>query len=127
MSEERRRSGDESPAGDGAGSPALLPWQAALQRHLAALSADEVERLHVEALRSLDRATRARSLTIEEIARLSALAAYLAPRVNRRRAGGEETAQPVATTEEAVMFGLMAGYQLAVGEAVPKEPDPFDD
>lgn len=127
MSDERRRDADTGSTGDGAGRRALLPWQAALQRHLAALSADQLERLHVEALRSLDRATRARSLTIDEIARLSALAAYLAPRVARRQAGGEDTDQPAVPTEDAVMFGLMAGYQLATGEAVPQEPDPFAD
>jgi hypothetical protein len=119
------RNQDEGP-GAGRGAE-LLPWQAALQRHLAALDADEVERLHVEALRSLDRATRARSLTIEEIARLSALADYLAPRVGRRQSGGEESAFPPVSVEDAVLFGLMAGYQLAAGESAPQEPDPFAD
>lgn len=124
MNDGRGGDRDENARPAEGGAAELLPWQAALQRHLAALNAEEIERLHVEALRSLDRATRARSLTIEEIARLSALADYLAPRVARRQGGGDESAVPVV---DAVMFGLMAGYQLAAGETVPQEPEPFAD
>src|SRR5690349_21794335 len=103
--------GDRS---DDAGSNGpLLPWQAALKRHLASLSADEVEALHTGAVMSLDHATRSRSLTIAEIARLSALASYLAPRVSRRSGGGEPGE---VATEDALLFGLLAGYQLAAGE-----------
>lgn len=96
-------------------------WQAGLQTYLAALSQDETDALHARAIHALDRATRARTLETAEIARLSALAGYLAPRVERQ-AG----TQP-APTELALMMGLLAGYQLAAGEAMPQEPDPFAD
>ena len=96
-------------------------WQAALQRYLDALSPAEREDLHARALRSLDRATRARRLELPELARLSALSRYLTPRVER------QTGATPAPTEAAVMIGLIAGYQLAAGEAEPPVPDPFGD
>lgn len=96
-------------------------WQSALQRYLDALTPAEREALYARALRSLDRATQARRLELPELARLSALAGYLAPRVERQTG-----AQP-APTEMAVLMGLIAGYQLAVGEAAPQQPGPFDD
>ena len=96
-----------------------LSWQEALGRHLAALSTDELDALRGNAIRGLDRATRARPLDLSELARLSALADYLAPRVEKR-AGGDPP-----TIEQAIMFGLIAGYQLAVGDQAPQEPDPF--
>lgn len=107
-------------AGNGAGNRAssALPWQRRLGEHLAGLSEAERERLHAEAISRLDRATRARPLTLEETVTLSALAAYLAPRIERRGNG-----RPAL--DEAVLFGLMAGYQLAAGEQLPPEPDPF--
>ena len=95
-------------------------WQSSLRRYFERLSPDEAARLRADAVRGLDRATRARTLEVAEIARLSALADYLAPRIERR-----EGAHP-PTFAEAVLIGLMAGYQLAVGEQVPAEPDPFD-
>jgi hypothetical protein len=96
-------------------------WQAALRRYLDALSPEENEELHARALRSLDRATRARRLELSELARLSALSRYLTPRVERQ-AG----TQP-APTEAALLMGLIAGYQLAIGESEPLPPDPFGD
>ncbi|HEY7294860.1 MAG TPA: hypothetical protein VH916_07445 [Dehalococcoidia bacterium] len=96
----------------------MLPWQRRLSDYLARLSSEEIEHLHADAVSRLDRATRARQLTLEETATLSALAAYLAPRVARRSDG-------TPAIDEAVLFGLMAGYQLAVGEQLPHEPDPF--
>ena len=101
------------------GGPAgALPWQRRLSEYLAGLSEAETERLHADAVSRLDRATRARPLTLEETATLSALAAYLSPRIERRGDG-------TPATDEAVLFGLMAGYQLAAGEQLPPEPDPF--
>ncbi|HLZ71254.1 MAG TPA: hypothetical protein VKV26_15235 [Dehalococcoidia bacterium] len=107
-------------AGDanGGGAPGMLPWQRRLSEHLAGLSAAQTEALHADAVSRLDRAARARPLTLAETATLSALAAYLAPRVARRSDG-----KPAI--DEAVLFGLMAGYQLAIGEQSPLEPDPF--
>ena len=96
-------------------------WRAALSRYLDALSPEEREELHARALRSLDRATRARRLEIAELARLSALSRYLTPRVERQTG-----AQP-APTEAALLMGLIAGYQLALGEAEPPTLDPFGD
>ena len=96
-------------------------WQAALQRYMDALSPVEREELHARALRSLDRATRARRLELPELARLSALSRYLTPRIERQTG-----AQP-APTEAALLMGLIAGYQLAAGEGEPLAPDPFDD
>jgi hypothetical protein len=96
-------------------------WQAALRRYFASLTTDEADRLRAGAVQGLDLATRARQLQIREIARLSALADYLVPRIEKR----EGTERP--TLAEGVLMGLMAGYQLAVGEATPQEPDPFAD
>jgi|SRR5579875_1007658 len=104
-----------------ASDPEQGGWQGALQRYLDALTPAEREALYARALRSLDRATRARRLELPELARLSALSQYLAPRVERQ-AG----TQP-APTELAVLMGLIAGYQLAVGETAPQESSPFDD
>jgi hypothetical protein len=101
--------------------PDASGWQAALQRYLDGLSPAEREDLHARALRSLDRATRARRLELPELARLSALSRYLTPRIERQTG-----AQP-APTEAAVLMGLIAGYQLAAGEAEPLAPDPFGD
>lgn len=122
MSDTRREGSDGGRADEGGSDGPLLPWQAALKRHLATLSADDVEALHTGAVMSLDHATRSRSLTIAEIARLSALASYLAPRVARRSGGGEPGD---VATEDALLFGLLAGYQLAAGEAAAQEPDLF--
>ena len=96
-------------------------WQSALQRYFNRLTSDEAAELRAGAVRGLDRATRARRLEIAEIARLSALADYLTPRIEKR----EGNLPP--TIAEGVLMGLMAGYQLAVGEAAPQEPDPFED
>lgn len=104
-----------------AGAPVPAAWQQALQAYLAALSPDETDALHARAVHSLDRATRARALEVAEIARLSALVSYLAPRVER------QTGMQPAPTEAALMMGLLAGYQLAAGEALPQPPDPFAD
>ena len=100
---------------------AALRWQSALQRYFEGLSPDEAAQLRAEAVKRLDRATRARRLEVDELARLSALADYLAPRIERR-----EGAQP-PTLAEGVLIGLMAGYQLSVGEQAGLETDPFDD
>jgi hypothetical protein len=94
-------------------------WQEALQRYFDALSEDERDRLRARTLRALDRATGARPLRTAELARLSALADYLAPRIARRLEPGADG------MPEAVMLGLMAGYQLALGDHMPQEPDPF--
>lgn len=96
-------------------------WQSALQRYFEGLSPDEAARLRANAVRGLDRATRARRLEVAELARLSALADYLTPRIERR-----EGAHP-PTLAEGVLMGLMAGYQLAIGEQMPGEPDPFEE
>ncbi len=96
-------------------------WQSALQRYFNRLTSDEAAELRAGAVHDLDRATRARRLEIAEIARLSALADYLTPRIEKR-----EGAEP-PTIAEGVLMGLMAGYQLAVGEAASQEPDPFAD
>lgn len=105
-----------------AGSMARAPrptWQERLRAHLDALSEDETDALRGDAIRRLDHGARVRRLELAELARLSALAEYLTPRIERR--AGE---QP-PTMAEAVLMGLMAGYQLAVGEQAPPEPDPF--
>ncbi|GEM_PF-2487965 len=109
---------DVSAETDGREPRGILPWQRRLGEFLAGLSLAETERLHADAVSRLDRATRARPLTLAETATLSALAAYLAPRVERRGDG-----KPAI--DEAVLFGLMAGYQLAIGEQMPPEADPF--
>ncbi len=96
-------------------------WQAELRRYFAALTLDEAAQLRAGAVHGLDRATRARQLQIAEIARLSALADYLVPRIEKRESGERPT------LAEGVLMGMMAGYQLAVGEAAPQEPDPFAD
>jgi len=96
-------------------------WQTALRRHFDRLTTVEAEQLRASAVRSLDRATRARQLEVTEIARLSALADYLAPRIERRQG------PTPPTIAEGVLLGLMAGYQLAVGEQAPQERDPFGD
>jgi len=94
-------------------------WQAALRAHLDALSEDETDALRADAIRRLDHGARVRRLALVELARLSALAEYLTPRIARR--AGEEP----PTMAEAVLMGLMAGYQVALGEQTPTEPDLF--
>ena len=95
-------------------------WQQQLQRYLDTLDAEQLASLRANAVRRLDRATRARSLEVDELARLSALAEYLSERLDRRlRDGGSPR------LDEVLLMGLIAGYQLASGEQTPQEPDPF--
>ncbi|SRR5579883_2216413 len=94
-------------------------WQAELEAYVAAMPEDERERMRASTLRALDRATQSRPLQVDELARLSALADYLAPRIERRLGATE------GSLNQPVMLGLMAGYQLALGDSLPLEPDPF--
>jgi len=86
---------------------------------VAGLGVEERERMRANSVRSLDRATRVRPLETVELARLSALADYLAQRIERRL--GFDS----GSLAEPLMLGLMAGYQLAAGEPLLDEPDPF--
>src|SRR5579872_5103906 len=98
-------------SGTGGGEPAARPgenWQEALRRYVASLTDDQAEQLRSDAVRELDRATLSRQLHVEELARLSALADYLAPRVEKRQGAAPPT------MAEGVLMGLIAGYQLAV-------------
>jgi hypothetical protein len=96
-------------------------WRERLGAFRGGLSADEVEALAAESLSALDRAARVRPIATAELARLSALAGYLTPRIERRANG-----LPVETND-VMLMGLIAGYQLATGEQTPGEPDPFAD
>jgi hypothetical protein len=101
--------------------PGPLPWQHALRDYTAALGQAERDRLQANAIRALDRATRAAPLETADLARLGALSEYLAPRIERRL--GLEA----GSLNEPVMLGLMAGFQLALGEAAGLESDPFEE
>jgi hypothetical protein len=92
---------------DGAG------WRETVRRFWDAMSAEEADEFRAAALIALDDATRMRQLTPEELARLTALAEYIGDRLSRRT-------DPPIEIREAVLYGLLAGYQLAVGQ--PSEP-----
>ncbi len=88
---------------DGAG------WRETVQRFWDAMGAEEADEFRASALIALDEATRQRQLTPEELARLTALAEYIGDRLSRRD-------NPPVDTREAVLYGLLAGYQLAACE-----------
>jgi hypothetical protein len=84
-------------------------WRDTVRRFWDAMSPDEADQFRAAALVALDEATRRRQLSPSELARLSALAEYIAARLDRRD-------DPPVETREAVLYGLLAGYQLAAGE-----------
>lgn len=88
---------------DGAG------WRELVQQFWDAMSAEEAEEFRASALIALDAATRRRPLRTDEMARLAALAEYIGDRLARRD-------DPPIETREAVLYGLLAGYQLAAGD-----------
>lgn len=91
---------------------APLDWREAAAAYFDAMSPEEAEEFRASALIALDEATRRRELASPELARLTVLADYLASRLSRREEDGS------LSTREAILFGLLAGYQLAAGSSL---------
>ncbi len=87
-------------------------WREAVQAYWDGMSAEEADGFRAAALVALDQATRRRTLSSAELARLTALAEYIGARLDRRD-------DPPVATREAVLYGLLAGYQLAAGATDP--------
>jgi hypothetical protein len=83
-------------------------WREVVEAFWAEMSDAEAEEFRASALMALDDATRRRELTTLELARLTALAEYLANRLGRR------VEDQSLDTREAILYGLLAGYQLGV-------------
>jgi hypothetical protein len=83
-------------------------WREAVQAYWDTMSAEEADEFRAAALIALDDATHRRPLSPVELARLTALAEYIGARLDRRD-------DPRLETREAVLYGLLAGYQLAAG------------
>ncbi len=82
-------------------------WRETVRSFWDAMSAEEADEFRAAALVALDEATRRRELSDAELARLTALAEYIGARLDRRD-------DPPIETREAVLYGLLAGYQLGV-------------
>lgn len=83
-------------------------WREVVEQFWSEMSAEEAEEFRAASVMALDDASRRRELIPAELARLTALAEYLANRLGRR------SEDQSLDTREAIFFGLLAGYQLGV-------------